>query len=40
MGIVGKLEEFDPNSNSILAYVEWPQLFLQANNVAEGQYIF
>ena len=38
-GIVGKLEEFDPKSDSISAYVEWAQPFLEANNVPEGKYV-
>ena len=39
MGIVSKLEEFDPKSDSISDYVERAQLFLEANNVHEGKYI-
>ena len=38
-GIIGELEEFDPKSDSISAYVEWAQLFLEANNVPEGKYV-
>ena len=34
---VGKLEEFDPSSDSIRAYVEREQLFIEANNVEEAK---
>ena len=34
--VVGKLEEFDPANDSITAYVERAQLFIEANgNPAE-----
>ncbi len=34
-GIVGQLEAFDPRSDSISAYLERAELFLDANNVPE-----
>ncbi len=37
--LLGKLEEFDPASDSITAYVERVQLFFDANSVAEGKQV-
>ncbi len=34
-GIVGKLEEFTPETDSIASYVKRAQLFFEANNVAD-----
>ena len=34
-GIVGQLEAFDPRSDSISAYIERAEMFLDANNVPE-----
>ena len=37
--LLGKLEKFDPASDSITAYVERDQLFFDANSVAEGKQV-
>ena len=37
--LLGKLEEFDPASDSITAYVERVQLFFDANSMAEGKQV-
>ena len=37
--LLGKLEEFDPASGSITAYVERVHLFFDANSVAEGKQV-
>ena len=37
--LLEKLEEFDPASDSITAYVERVQLFFDANSVAEGKQV-
>lgn len=36
---IGRLTEFDPNSDSITAYVERVKLFFQANEIAEGKQV-
>lgn len=38
-GVVGQLQEFDPRSDSISAYVERAELFLDANNVPEEKQV-
>jgi len=34
---IGKLTEFDPRTDSITAYVEYVNLYFQANEVADGK---
>ena len=36
---IGRLTEFDPNSDSITAYVERVKLFFHANEIAEGKQV-
>lgn len=36
-GVVGRLEEFDPKSDSVTAYIERAALYLDANNVPEDR---
>ena len=36
-GMVGKLEEFDPKTDLITAYIERAALYLDANNVPEDR---
>ena len=38
MATIGKLAEFDPGSDTVTAYVERTQLFLEANEIAEAKH--